>query len=61
MKMFKKFFVMAMLAVTLIIQNEYYVDGLCYCDFELNGECYEGVYYEDMLDMIDEASHVEFD
>jgi hypothetical protein len=61
MKMFNKFFVIAMLAVTLIIQNEYYVDGSCYCDFEINCECYEGVYYEDMLDMIDAASHAEFD
>ena len=60
-KMFKKILIMVMFVVTLIIHSEYYVNGSCYCDFELNGESYEGVYYEDMLDMLDSASHDEFD
>jgi len=42
-------------AVTLIIQSQYMIDSVLYTDFTLQGESYEGVYYEDMYYMLNDA------
>lgn len=36
--------------VTLTVQSQYLIDDKLYCDYELNGEQSQGVYYEDMVD-----------
>ena len=48
-------------AVTLIIQSQYMVDNVLYTDFTLQGESYQGVYYEDMYDMLNDACLVEYE
>jgi hypothetical protein len=42
-------------AVTLIIQSQYMIDNVLYTDFDLQGDHYTGVYYEDMYDMLNDA------
>ena len=42
-------------AVTLIIQSQYMVDNVLYTDFDLQGDHYTGIYYEDMYDMLNDA------
>ena len=44
-----------MLAVVLMVQNQYMQDGVFYVDFTLQGEDYEGVTYDDMYDMLNSA------
>ena len=51
----KKFIIMMMLAVTFIVHSQYVVDGFVYCDYSLNGDEYEGVYFEDMMDSLNSA------
>lgn len=42
-------------AVVLIVQSQYMVDNTLYVDFDLQGDLYEGVTYEDMYDMLNDA------
>lgn len=42
-------------AVVLIVQSQYMVDNTLYVDFDLQGDLYEGVTYEDMHDMLNDA------
>lgn len=44
-----------LLAVVLMVQAQYMVDGKLYVDYDLNGESYQGVYYEDMFDDLNSA------
>lgn len=45
--------------VTLTVQSQYLVDGKLYCDYELNGEQSHGVYYEDMMDDLNNSCAVD--
>lgn len=51
----KKFLLMMMLAVTFIVHCQYTVDGKVYCDYSLNGDEYQGAYFEDMMDNLNSA------
>ena len=44
-----------LLAVVLLVQAQYMVDGKLYVDYDLNGESYQCVYYEDMFDDLNSA------
>ena len=51
----KKLLLTGLLAVVLMVQNQYMQDGIFYVDFTLQGENYEGVTYDDMYDMLNSA------
>ena len=51
----KKLVLTGLLAVVLMVQNQYMRDGIFYVDFTLQGENYEGVTYDDMYDMLNSA------
>ena len=51
----KRFLMMALLTVTFIVHSQYVIDGFVYCDYSLNGDEYQGVYYEDMMDNLNNA------
>ena len=36
--------------IHLTIISQYTIDDEVYCDYELDGDIYAGVYYEDMMD-----------
>ena len=36
--------------IHLTIISQYTIDDEVYCDYELDGEIYTGVYYDDMMD-----------
>ena len=36
--------------IHLTIISQYTIDDEVYCDYELDGDIYTGVYYEDMMD-----------
>lgn len=55
----KKIMLKMLLAITLLIQCQYAQDGELLCDFVLNDEQYQGVYYEDMYDMLNDACEME--
>ena len=46
----KSFVIKCVLAIVLIVHCQYVVDDRVYCDYSLNGDEYQGVYWEDMVD-----------
>jgi hypothetical protein len=46
----KKTLIKLMLAITLIVHSQYFVDGKLFVDYSLNNDYYQGVYVEDMPD-----------
>lgn len=55
----KKFLLLLVFTVTFIVRSQYMVNGLMYCDYYLNGDEYQGVYYEDMMDDLNNACAVD--
>jgi hypothetical protein len=49
------------LVVTFTLTNQYAVGQELYCDFVLQGESYEGVTYDDMNDMLNDACAEDYD
>ena len=46
----KSFVIKCVLAIVLIVHCQYVVYDRVYCDYSLNGDEYQGVYWEDMVD-----------
>jgi hypothetical protein len=44
-----------LLAVVLMVQTQYTLDNEVYVDFTLDGEAYEGVTYDDMHEIFNNA------
>ena len=52
-----------MFIVTLIVHNQYFVNGQLFCDYSLGNNRYTGVYVEDMMEnfsnaMEDDNKHI---
>jgi hypothetical protein len=55
----RKFIINLLFAVVFIVHGTYYEGDKMYMDFDLNGNCYQGVYWEDAMSMVDEAIELE--
>ena len=50
-----------MLAVTLVVHSQYMVNGELLVDYQLDGQEYTGVYYEDMFDDLNSTLELSYE
>lgn len=50
-----------MLAVVLMVNTQYVMNGVLYVDYTLNGELYTGVTYDDMFDNLNSTLELDYD
>ena len=57
----RSFVIKWLLAVTLVIHSQHMVNGELLVDYQLNGDEYAGVAYEDMFDMLNSTLELSYE
>jgi hypothetical protein len=57
----RNFIIKCMLAVTLVVHSQYMMNGELLVDYQLDGQEYTGVYYEDMFDDLNSTLELSYE